>query len=394
MIALNKNAILEWLDDTTLEMTIVQSIDSTNNAFESHQFTENFSACLAEKQTQGRGQFQRVWHSPFAENIYLSLCYYSSKPLLSLSGLSLVVGYAICKVLNTQFAFDEPALIKWPNDILCKNSKLAGLLIETKKMPNGLHRIVMGIGLNVNMQHDTNQLISQSWTSLIQLTGASQDRNMLCAKLINQVRAFIPVFEKEGFTNFAPLWNQYNAFHHKEIQLRHNQIKTIGKCAGVSPKAELMLELKNGEVNYFSSGEIALYSPPVLSTTKTFAKYVIVAILSYGVDIGIFSALIFGKMNLLYSLVIARTLSSLFNFSCNKWFVYQSKNIKHVWRESLGYILLVILNLILSYGIIIFEYKHLKIPSIPAKILADGFLFLFSFYIQKKIIFKKSRKSQ
>ena len=258
MILLNKNSILQLLNDPTIDITILQSIDSTNNAFETHQSTEKYSACLAEEQTQGRGQFQRRWHSPFAENIYLSLCYYSSKNPALLAGLSLVVGYAICKVLNDSFVLNEPALIKWPNDILYNSSKVAGLLIETKKMPNGTHRIIIGIGLNVNMQPAKSTLISQPWTSLIQLTGAQQDRNILCAKLINQIMAFIPLFEKEGFSAFAPLWNQNNALLNKTIQLQHNQVITAGKCMGVSSQAELVLKLPNGEIKHFSSGEVTL----------------------------------------------------------------------------------------------------------------------------------------
>ena len=232
------------------------SIETTNNAFNTQRSTEKFSVCLAEEQTQGRGQFQRIWHSPFAENIYLSLCYYSSKTPASLCGLSLVAGYAICTVLNEHFTLDEPASIKWPNDILCKNAKIAGLLVETKKMPNETHRIVIGIGLNVNMQHAANSIISQRWTSLRQLTGVSQNRNIICAHLINQVRTFISLFEKEGFSIFAPLWNQHNALLNQTIQLHHNQMITIGKCRGVSAQAELILELPSGEKKYFSSGEI------------------------------------------------------------------------------------------------------------------------------------------
>lgn len=258
MILLNKGSILELLDDKTIDIKLVQSTDSTNNAFNTHSSTETFSICLAEEQTHGRGQFQRVWHSPFAENIYCSLCYYSSKSLPSLSGLSLVVSYAVCKFLNTFFTLNEPVLIKWPNDLLCKNSKIAGLLVETKKMLNGRHRIVIGIGLNVNMQHTSSATITQRWTSIIQLTGILQDRNVICAHLINEVRTAITLFEKEGFSMFAPLWNKHNALLNKIIQLHHNQKITTGKCIGVSPQAELMLELINGETKNFSSGEVFL----------------------------------------------------------------------------------------------------------------------------------------
>lgn len=392
MILLNKEVITQQLDDKTLGLTIYSSIDSTNNAFNEHLPTEEFSVCLAETQTQGRGQFQRNWYSPFGENIYLSLCYYSSNNLSSLSGLSLVAGVVLCKLINTSFALKKPTLIKWPNDILYKNSKLAGILVETKKMPNNTHRVIIGIGLNVNMQHDTSQSIEQNWTSLFQITRQPQDRNKLCALLINQLCAAILEFERNGFQPFLSYWNQYNAFKNKQIQLTHNKTIFIGKCIGVSPKAELMISIKNGEEKYFSNGEVSLHESSWKNTSHLFAKYFIVALASYGVDIGLFSLLFWSNISLLYSLFFSRTLSSVFNFLSNKWFVYQSKNIRHTWKESIGYIALVGVNLLLSYGIIRLEIDFLKIPTIPSKILADAFLLLFSFYIQKKIIFKHKKK--
>ena len=145
----------------------------------------------------------------------------------------------------------------------------------------------------------------------------------------------------------------------------------------------------------YENGNISSHFKPIIDSVKiyfVFIKYSIVAILSYGVDIGAFSTLLAVKMNLLYSLVLARIFSAIFNFICNKFIVYQSKNSKSAWRESVGYIILVALNIILSYGIIVFENKYLKIPNIPSKILADSLLFFFSFYIQKKIIFKNHKK--
>lgn len=130
-----------------------------------------------------------------------------------------------------------------------------------------------------------------------------------------------------------------------------------------------------------------------MKTHVLLIKYFTIAFLSYGVDICTFSLLIFGKINLFYSLLIARILSSIFNFICNKWVVYESKIAKNVWNESIKYIILVLINIGLSYEIILFENQILKIPDITAKIIADGFLFFFSFYIQKKFIFKKNKKA-
>ncbi|MBP9726197.1 MAG: biotin--[acetyl-CoA-carboxylase] ligase [Gammaproteobacteria bacterium] len=258
MILLNKEAILPLVDERLIDIAIVKSINSTNNFFDQQLPSQKFSACFAEEQTQGRGQLQRVWHSPFAENIYFSLCYFSSQPLMLLSGLSLVAGYAVCDLLNTSFSLPEPALIKWPNDILCKNLKLSGVLIETEKMPDQTRRVVIGIGLNVNMQSAAEAAISQNWTSLAQLTGATYDRNIICAKLINHLLASIHLFEKEGLVNFVLKWNKYNALLNKVIRLSHNKKITTGKCVGLSSQGELILELPNSEIRKFLSGEAFL----------------------------------------------------------------------------------------------------------------------------------------
>lgn len=257
MISLNKDAILALLNDQTIDITIVETIDSTNNAFENCMPSKKTFVCLAETQTQGRGQFQRIWHSPLAENIYLSFCYFSTKPLTLLSSLSLVVGHAICKIVNTMLPGEPLALIKWPNDILCKGAKLSGVLIETQTMPNQMHRVVIGIGLNVNMQPEVGSAISQRWTSLTQLTGVQHDRNPLCAQLINQLLISIQLFEQQGFAPFLSEWNHYNALLNKTLDIQQQTLSTSGKCIGISPQGELILELPTGEQKLFASGEIS-----------------------------------------------------------------------------------------------------------------------------------------
>lgn len=258
MKLLNKDTILALLDHKTIKMTIVDTIDSTNNAFDACTPCENIFACLAETQTQGRGQFQRVWHSPYAENIYLSLCYFSSKSITQLSSLSLVVGYALCATINTLLPNEKSALIKWPNDILCNGAKLSGVLIETKKISNVFHRVIIGIGLNVNMPPGVECPISQPWTSLIQLTGVEHDRNSLCAQLINQTLTGVQLFEQQGFAPFALKWNHYNALLNKPLKINHNNQITLGKCIDISLQGELILELPTGERKMFASGEVSL----------------------------------------------------------------------------------------------------------------------------------------
>lgn len=196
MKPLCKENILSLLDDKTIDISVKDIIDSTNNAFEELIPSTKLSICLAETQTQGRGQLQKIWHSPSGENIYLSLCYFSSKSPTALSQLSIVIGQTLCLFLNNGFTLKAPAKIKWPNDILCDEKKISGILIEIKKVSNQQHRVVIGIGINVNMHEVPESAISQPWTSLAHMTGSTHDRNLICAHLINKIQIALRLFEE------------------------------------------------------------------------------------------------------------------------------------------------------------------------------------------------------
>jgi BirA family biotin operon repressor/biotin-[acetyl-CoA-carboxylase] ligase len=257
MSLLNKISILEYINNKHIQIHLFNSISSTNNAFHCLESTESIHVCLAEEQTQGRGQQERPWHSPSNQNIYLSLCYFSSKAVAQLAPLSLVIGISLCEFLNLYLKKKDWIQIKWPNDILCQNKKLAGILIETKKKEN-LYQLIIGIGLNVNMELDKENKISQPWTSLKQLTKKNHDRNQLAGYLINKLEESIYLFEKKDFSFFIPTWNKYNLFKNKMVSIQQGEKILYGKCIGIAENGALALEMQNGELQYFLSGEAKL----------------------------------------------------------------------------------------------------------------------------------------
>lgn len=141
--------------------------------------------CLAETQTAGRGQHGRSWHSPAHTNIYLSLAISTTKEFTAISHLSLETAKVICDALT--FFGELPLHIKPPNDILANHKKLAGILIELNSQKNQLTKIVLGVGLNVNMLADETNAIDQPWTSLRTLLGHLLDRNVVAGKLITRL---------------------------------------------------------------------------------------------------------------------------------------------------------------------------------------------------------------
>ncbi len=127
-----------------------QETDSTNKqarALASSGYPEG-TIVVAEMQNDGRGRRGRNWYSPAHQGIYLSIILRPSLPLKELSRVSLVNAVAVAETLETEL--NLPARIKWPNDILIENRKVAGILSEAVTDMDGIEYIVTGIGMNIN----------------------------------------------------------------------------------------------------------------------------------------------------------------------------------------------------------------------------------------------------
>ncbi|MCP3680340.1 MAG: biotin--[acetyl-CoA-carboxylase] ligase [Gammaproteobacteria bacterium] len=163
-----------------------------------------YQICLAEQQSAGRGRKAgRRWHSPFGENIYFSCrCRLHSQ----YDKLSLVVGLAVIRVIK-RYSGDEAIGYKWPNDLLWRGKKIAGILVELMTRGDDCDAVI-GLGLNVNMAAAAEE-IDQPWASLRQITGRYINRNRLVAEIISELLTMIEAFQQLGFDYFRDEWQRY-----------------------------------------------------------------------------------------------------------------------------------------------------------------------------------------
>lgn len=243
-----------------IELTVLESIDSTNNYFKTQPKTPTIKCCLSEQQTQGRGRLNRVWHSPFGKNLYLSCYYPFQKDISELAGLSLVVGLSILATLRTLGIYNG-IYTKWPNDVLCRDKKIAGILIDVQAESHGMIDVTIGVGLNVNMlpidEEATND-ISQAWTSLSEETGTSWDRNHVAAILLEHLFAYVHRFEQQGFMVFIDEWMSADGLMKKIVTLNYMNNFITGEVVGVNPQGHLLLRLPDESIRSFSSGDVTL----------------------------------------------------------------------------------------------------------------------------------------
>lgn len=258
---LNAEQIAQQLKQPIL-IDVLETIASTNDYLKQQRKhpKNQIQACLAETQTAGRGRLNRDWHSPFGKNIYLSCLYPLQKDMSELAGLSLVVGLAVFRVLQT-YANQHSLGVKWPNDILCDNKKLAGILIDVQAESHGQCMATIGIGVNVNMLQDENY-ITQPWISLRALHQKLIDRNQLSAALLNELLRTLKLFEAHGFHHFLNEWLEHDVLQGQDIALKNVDHVVRGKVVGVNEQAHLMLELSDGTIRAFSSGEVSVVKNP------------------------------------------------------------------------------------------------------------------------------------
>ena len=208
---------------------------------------------LAEQQTAGRGRRGRKWVSPFAQNVYYSLVLRIEGGLRQLEGLSLVVGLAVMRSLRQLGV--QGAALKWPNDVLVGNKKIAGILLELVGDPADICHVVLGVGVNVNMQ--TAEDVDQQWTSVRLETGSAIDRNHLVAQLGVQLQSYLGRHKAGGFAALQDEWEQNHLWQGRAVSLIAGSNQIDGDVLGVDHQGALRLSV-DGIEKIYSGGELSL----------------------------------------------------------------------------------------------------------------------------------------
>ena len=211
--------------------------------------------CVAEHQTAGRGRKGRAWISPFAANLYFSIGVELPLGLSALGGMSLAIGMSLAQTLN-QFACDKIKL-KWPNDLLVDDKKLAGILVEASGDSNDNSFLNIGVGINWNMQMVQGEKIDQPWANLKMLCRQNISRSEILLALLLNVEKALAEYEHTGFSSFAKDWNHLSAMYLRPVTIHLPTTQVEGIEVGIESNGALRLETANG-IQSFHSGEVSL----------------------------------------------------------------------------------------------------------------------------------------
>ena len=212
--------------------------------------------CIAGLQTAGRGRRGREWSAPFGSSVLMSIGWTVEQHRAA--GLSLVCGLAVQRALVELGVAD--VMLKWPNDVLLNNHKIAGILLELSG-----DTCVIGIGLNVNIgvkgEDDLNPerqmpvSTGLPWSDLRQ-QGYNIDYNQLVIQLLLNMGDALTEFDHAGFSGLVGAWNEVHAYHHQMVSIVSRDVIT-GRVLGVTATGAIRLETAAGEKEFYS-GDVSL----------------------------------------------------------------------------------------------------------------------------------------
>lgn len=240
-----------------MKLIKLDAIDSTNDFLKGLSVTEeleNFTVVTAENQTKGRGQMGAVWNSEKSKNLIMSIFV---RDLLVRAGdvysFNIATSLSIIEVLKS---YNIPNLsVKWPNDIMSANFKIAGVLIENSFKSDGSISSVIGIGLNVN-QTDFQNLPKAS--SMAVIANSTFDKDELVVLIAERLKVNLALVGSDS----EFLWTQYDNYLFKKgvpvAFTTDSQKVFMGIIQGVSQKGKLIVLLEDDRFVEYGLKEIQM----------------------------------------------------------------------------------------------------------------------------------------
>ena len=228
-----------------------KTIDSTNNWLVKQ--GECGDICISDVQLAGKGRRGNEWLSSVNGNVYFSLCWCFKTVTKNWSLLGLVVGVAVAEALKEMGLKNHG--VKWPNDIFWQGKKLGGVLLETIDLSG---KVVIGIGLNINMPIDSDKkILNQPVTCLKTAIHPKEiTREEVLAHLINHLTVALKGFPVLEHTVFTQNWAKWDVLSGKQVYFDYHGKEVKGRVINIDPHGRIGIEMGLDKLMYFSSADI------------------------------------------------------------------------------------------------------------------------------------------
>ncbi len=233
-------------------------IDSTNNYCKkrAEEGAPEGLLVLADEQTAGKGRRGRSWATPPGTAIAMTLLLRPTVRPERISMVTLLTGMALtaaCRKL-----YDLPVGIKWPNDVVVDGKKISGTLTEMSAEMSTVHYIVVGTGINVNVETFPEEL-SATATSILLETGKQQNRAQLAAETMNYFEQYYEKFlQTEDLSLLKEEYDGMLLNLGRQVRVLEPNQEYSGISEGIDSLGELLVRREDGSLEKVYAGEVSV----------------------------------------------------------------------------------------------------------------------------------------
>ena len=233
----------------------LSAIDSTNDFLKNlaqETTVKNGTVVQANFQERGKGQLQNSWQSDMDKNLLFSILYrFDSLKITHRFYLNKIVSIAVSTILKQ---YIPNVKIKWPNDIMALNNKIAGVLIENNFNGEHISQAIIGIGLNVNQDKFENL---PKATSLKLLLGKDFTVDFILLEILDELNKQMELLKNASFLEIDKTYIK-NLYRYQKPSMYHNDRYGffMAKIIDVTQSGLLKMELENERIRNFDLKEI------------------------------------------------------------------------------------------------------------------------------------------
>jgi BirA family biotin operon repressor/biotin-[acetyl-CoA-carboxylase] ligase len=218
--------------------------------------SEGKLAISAEMQTRGKGRAGRSWFSPKG-GLWLSIVLRPAIGPKEALRFTFVASLAVAKTIRAMFGLE--AGVKWPNDVLVNGRKICGILTETKTRNYKVDFVVVGIGINANIELQSfPQDIRESATSLLHELGFKTKLERLTENLLRNFEYYYMNVQSGKWSGLLQEWKSTAPFLGKKVHISSSKGVLVGKAQDVDDDGALVIALDDGTTKRIVFGDIRL----------------------------------------------------------------------------------------------------------------------------------------
>ncbi len=241
------------------DIRVFEATTSTNDVVErlAQDGVKEGVVVFAESQTRGRGRLGRKWMSPPRKGLWFSVLLRPQIHPLAATQLTIAAATALFRAIRAQTGLTPE--IKWPNDILIRGKKVAGILTELSAELDKIKHLILGMGISVNLASgDFPPELRRTATSLRIEAGQRQNRAELAVRVLQELDRDYARICAGDFEALAHEWEAHCTTLGQRVTIQVGGRKVHGIAESLDDDGALLLRTQHGRLERIIGGDVTI----------------------------------------------------------------------------------------------------------------------------------------